>query len=569
VTAAIPHHTELERLLRGIDGRGYKAYKSLAPRYLFPSFVLRIDHVQGDPFADPTRVSVLVDPEVARLPADVVEPEGRRISVADRLNRDLAAELRCRSRRLGSGRSGEFSMLEPGQEVLRRTSATVRAGGGIEVRFRIGLPARGRTVLGTAAADLLCRELPAAVQTILPDGGRDDERLRRHVRVIDDTRALRQQLADRDLVAFVADGAILPRRSGVDDHPLPRDEAVPFQSPGSLRVMLETPHGGAVSGMGVPGGVTLFVGGGYHGKSTLLRAIERGIYDHVPGDGRERVVTRADAVKVRAEDGRSVNGTDIAGFIGRLPGGIDTRKFRTRNASGSTSQAAAIAEALELGSGCLLIDEDTSATNFLIRDARMQSLISDSDEPITPFLDRIAALRSRNVSVVLVVGGSGDYFDVADTVVAMREYRARDVTNQATAIAARLPAGRRESSESWSPPRPRAVEPEAIQTRRGHREVEVRAYSARRLVMGSQEVDLSGVEQLVEEAQTLAIGRALAWARGTCIDGRATIADAVACVVRAVERDGLDLIDPRLLGEYAEFRIFELAAVLNRLRSDA
>ena len=181
---------------------------------------------------------------------------------------------------------------------------------------------------------------------------------------------------------------LLPRRSGVDDRPLEGGGVVPFRSPESLRVVLQAPNAGSVPGMGVPVGVTLVVGGGFHGKSTLLRALEAGVYNHRPGDGRERVVSDPDTVKVRAEDGRAVAGVDISAFIDGLPLGQDTHHFTTPNASGSTSQAATIVEALESGAHALLVDEDTSATNFMLRDRRMQSLVPKDAEPITPFQPR-------------------------------------------------------------------------------------------------------------------------------------------------------------------------------------
>ncbi len=320
--------------------------------------------------------------------------------------------------------------------------------------------------------------------------------------------------------------------------------------------------------MGVPEGVTLLLGGGFHGKSTLLRAIERGIYDHIPGDGRERVVTVPWAVKVRAEDGRRVAGTDISNFIADLPGGEDTRHFFTENASGSTSQAAAIAEALEVGSRCLLLDEDTSATNFLMRDARVQALIAREHEPITPFIDRARELhREQGVSVVLVVGGSGDYFDVADTVVAMRAYEPFQVTEEARAVARALPTARRAEGRPWTPLRERVPLPASLDPRRGRREGEVKTLGAERVRFGEEEIDLSAVEQLVETAQTRAIARALAWGRGRFLDGRRPVRPALEALLHALGEEGLDAVDERIVGEYAEFRLFELAAALGRLRS--
>jgi predicted ABC-class ATPase len=395
-----------------------------------------------------------------------------------------------------------------------------------------------------------------------------EEPLRAHVETYEDAEALRGQLADRHLVAFVADGAGLPRRSGVDDRPLARERAVPFESPVSLRITLNAPHAGEVTGMGVPEGVTLLVGGGFHGKSTLLRALERGVYNHIPGDGRERVVTLGDAVKVRAEDGRQVTGTDISNFIGDLPGGEDTRRFHTENASGSTSQAAAIAEALEVGTRCLLLDEDTSATNFLIRDARVQALIAKEHEPITPFIDRARALhREHGVSVVLVIGGAGDYFDVADTVIALRGYQPHEVTEEAREIAQRLPSERRPEGVPWSAPAARVPEAGSVSARRGRREVHIKVFGEDRMAFGEEEMDLSAIEQLVERGQVAAIGRALVRAASREMgEGKAATGGGTGGRGRG-DAQGLDLLDERIVGDYAEFRAHEMAAVLNRLRT--
>lgn len=557
---------ELQQTLRDLDGKSYKAYKQIRGSYDFGDFELRIDHVQGDPFADASRVSALIPAESAKLPPEALASPIRRTAAADFLNRHFATALRDRATNQGSGQSGELSILEPGQEVLKRSSMTVFEDGAIEARFRVGLPARGRRILGDAAADLVGDRLAEAVGAALLGDERSDDELIKHAEVVEDARALRDALPEHGLIAFVADGASLPRRSGVDDRPLEGPEVVPFESPDSLRVTLETPNGGPVTGMGVREGVTLLVGGGFHGKSTLLRALQLGVYDHLPGDGRERVVSVPQAVKVRAEDGRSIRGTDISAFIDNLPNGADTSRFVTANASGSTSQAAAISEALQLGCDCLLIDEDTSATNFLIRDARVQRLIAADNEPITPFIDRVVPLKQSGVSMVIVVGGSGDFFDVADTVVAMKAYRPEEVTAESRTIMDALPTLRDSEGRSWSAPEKRVPAPSEIDPRRGRRDIQIKAYGPHRLGFGTEELDLSALEQLVEAAQTRAIARVLAWAREECIDGERPVDAALRCVMDAVKDDGLDRIDDRRLGEYAEFRIFEVAAVLNRLR---
>ena len=428
----------LRTILRRIDGRGYKAYKDIRGRYHFGDYELSIDHVQGDPFAAPSRVRVLLPASEARFPETAYANRSRRIALEDYLTRAFAAAIRAHvSGRRGSGKSGAVLIDEPYQEILERTSCFVDDGD-VEVRFRVGLPAAGRRVLGREAELILFDEIPRVARDSLRHENLDVDRLTRHIDANEDQAALREMLAAKGLVGFIADGAVLPRRSGVDDRSLAGQRGarvVPFASPGSMRVTVALPHAGSVSGMGIPGGITLIVGGGFHGKSTLLRALERGVYNHIPDDGRELVVTRGDAVKIRSEDGRSIAGVDIRPFINNLPFGTDTAFFTTANASGSTSQAANIIEALEMGCRLLLIDEDTSATNFMIRDERMQALVEKGKEPITPFLDKVRLLhRDLGVSTILVMGGSGDYFDTADRIVMMDAYRPIDVTDRVAAI---------------------------------------------------------------------------------------------------------------------------------------
>lgn len=557
----------LAGILTDLDGHGYRAYKQIAGDYDEGTFRLVIDHVQGDPFAEPSRLRVFLPPETSRLPAWATRNEARRTATADFLNRSFRDALRASASRQGSGNSGELTILSPRQEVLVRSSVSVGADGAVEARFRAGLPARGRTILGRAAATLIAGDVVSAVQRGLRFTSLDAEALRIHVETVEDARALRATLDAHDLVAFVADGARLPRRSGIDDRPLTDDGVVPFRAPEQLRITLRTPNAGDITGMGIRRGVTLIVGGGFHGKSTLLRAIERGVYDHVPGDGRERVVTNPHAVKVRAEDGRAVAGTDIGNFIGRIPGGGDTRFFVTANASGSTSQAAAIIEAMEVGATTLLLDEDTSATNFMIRDARMQALIADRHEPITPFIDRARQLADElAIAIIIVVGGSGDYFDVADHVIAMHDYEPADVTAQARQTAEEQPTRRRHEGGSWRTIRRRIPLPESLDPSRGRRAVDIKARTEERVTFGAAEVELGAVEQLVEPAQARAIASAIAAARGRAIDGRHTVQEAVREIMRQLAEEGLDAFQPFATGELAAFRDHELAAFLNRIR---
>lgn len=560
---------ELRAALSEIDGRGYGAYREIKGSWDLDGFTLEVEYVQGDPYARPTRLRAHLPPETTGFPERLLAGEARRTAIASFLARAFADVARERATSRGSGRSGTIEMEAPGQEVLPQTAVMVAEDGGVEARFRAGLPARGRRVLAGEATALLLEDVPACVGGTLVAGAHDADDLRAHAATNEDSRALRRALDDRGLVAFVGDGARLPRRTGVDDRPLEGRPVVPFESPEALRVSVDLPHAGAVTGMGIPRGVTLIVGGGYHGKSTLLDAVARGVYDHRPGDGRERVVTVPDAVKIRAEDGRSIAGVDISPFISDLPLGEGTGAFTTADASGSTSQAAAIAEGLEVGAGALLVDEDTAATNFMIRDRRMQALIPKEEEPITPFIDRVRQLHDeRGVSSILVLGGSGDYLDVADTVIALREYRPREVTDDALRVAREWPTGReREAAGGIDPRTDRIPEPGSVDPSRGKRDVRIRVRDLRRVEFGEESLDLTALAQLVARGQTRSVSRALYLARERFMGSGRTVRQVVDDVMSAIDEEGLDCLEPWPSGDLAGFRRHELAAALNRLRS--
>jgi predicted ABC-class ATPase len=452
----------------------------------------------------------------------------------------------------------------PSQVVLPRTSLVV-AEGYVEGRMAVGLPARGRSVDARAARTVLLEELPEVVRRALaPEGGVDVGSARLHVETVEDTDHLRRRLADLGLVAFVADGSVLPRESGASDRPL-KEGAVPFEGPEELRVSVELPNKGEVSGMGIPEGVTLVAGGGFHGKSTLLSALAWGVYDHPPGDGREYVVARSDAVKIRAEDGRSVAGVDISAMIGELPGGRSTQDFSTPNASGSTSQAANIAEALEVGTSLFLVDEDTSATNFMIRDERMRELIRK--EPISPFIDLVRPLhRSLGVSTVVVVGGVGNYLDVADRVILMEDYEPADATPRAHEVTSRFPPRTPVGDKDVRPPRGRRVRASSIDLRRGRRET-ARGRGLHTIELGRERVDLSYLEQLAEAGQTEALARIIGEfaAAGESRDVGEVVDDALS----SVSERGLDSLGNSKghPGELSLPRAQEVAAAINRVRS--
>jgi predicted ABC-class ATPase len=553
----------LRSILDRIDRKGYGAYKDLQGTHDLGTFSLSVDRVQRDPFAPPSliRVRTKENPFDQRL----FENPVRRVAFEDFLTRAVDAAIRnvVRGNR-GSGGSGRVEVQRPSQVVLPRTSMVVSTQH-VEARMAVGLPARGRTVDARAARTVLLDELPEVVCRALVPGGVSVDRARHHVETVEDADHLRRRLLDLGLVAFVADGSVLPRESGASDRPL-REGAVPFEGPEELRISVELPNRGEVEGMGIPEGVTLVAGGGFHGKSTLLSALAWGVYDHVAGDGRELVVTRSDAVKIRAEDGRSVAGVDISAMIGELPGGRDTEDFSTPNASGSTSQAANIAEALEMGTSLLLVDEDTSATNFMIRDERMRELVRK--EPISPFIDLVRPLhRTLGVSTVVVVGGVGDYLDVADRVLLMEDYEPSDVTPRAREVVREFPPRAPIGDGEMRPPRGRSVRASSIDLRRGRRET-ARGRGAHTIELGRERVELSYLEQLAEAGQTETIARLIG--EFAAAGQSRSVRDVVEEALGSIAEKGLDSLGSyrgRHPGELSFPRAQEVAASINRIRS--
>ena len=557
---------DLKQLLARIDHRSYPAYKDTRGKYQFPGYVLSIDHVQGDPFAAPSRVSVHVEGRQAALPRALYGTPHQRVALQDALTRRfgrLAAGASFQAR--GSGHSGLISVSRCGQEVLERTACKVDPGSGdVLLRLEVGFPANGRTINARELEKILFDLLPQCVAGSLYGKSWKEGELQKVADLAEDQQYIRDALPGLNLCAFVADGSVLPRASGVSQ--LPMKGAVPFQSPRELAVELDLPHRGKITGMGIKRGITLVVGGGYHGKSTLLKALELGVYNHIAGDGREYVITDQSAVKIRAEDGRSIRCTDISPFINDLPNGKDTVRFSTEDASGSTSQAANVVEAMEAGGGLLLIDEDTSATNFMVRDALMQRVIHREMEPITPFLDRVRELyEKRGISTILVAGSSGAYFHVADTVIQMDRYVPRDITALAKEEAKAFPLDRvsLKPIEQAKPDRRPRPTPELQEER-----VKLKSLGRDGVSLNRETIDLRYVEQLRDGEQSAALGYCMLYAQKNLMDGRRTMGQVVEELERLMDQRGMEA----LLGSRAGVpfltrpRKQEIFACFNRYR---
>ncbi|BFL48084.1 ABC-ATPase domain-containing protein [Lactonifactor longoviformis] len=559
--------TDLKTLLLAINHKSYPAYKDTRGSYQFPGYLLSIDHVQGDPFASPSKVSLVIEGRQAGFPAGLFDTSYKRTALCDYLTRIFAQKIdRYNFKAKGSGKSGLISVSRCGQEVLERTACTIHPRTGtLTVHLEVGFPANGRTINSSELIKILYDFLPDCVTSSFYYQKLNARQVAEVIYLAEDQEYIRSQLSSLGLTAFVANGSILPRESGVSSRPM--RQAIPFQSPKSLEVTLELPHRGTLSGMGLRKGITIIVGGGYHGKSTLLKALELGVYNHIKGDGREYVITDPTAVKIRAEDGRSIKKTDISLFVNDLPNGKDTVSFTTEDASGSTSQAANVIEAMEAGTSLFLIDEDTSATNFMIRDELMQRVVHRDQEPITPFLERVRHLyEAYGISSVIVAGSSGSFFHIADRVIQMDRYLPRDITELAKEEAKAFPAltlpGKLPAAPSF------LRTPGYSSSVKGNSRVKIKVMGKDGISMNKETIDLRYVEQLADSEQTAALGYMIKYAECNLLDGKKDLRTIVDLLEQLIRQKGLAAVTESsyLPSNLAMPRRQEIFACFNRYR---
>lgn len=573
---------ELRQQLRSINRKSYPAYKGLKGLYHFGNYILSIDHVQGDPFASPSHVSIQISHRDAGFPVEYYKDTLTGTTLCDYLTRQFEKQVSQYSfRAKGSGKSGLLTVSHCGQEILSRTACEITEKG-ITARFFVGFPANGRTINATELEKILFDFLPVCIQKSFFYSSLNAKELQNYIELAEDQEFIRQTLPAKNLCAFIADGSILPRESGISSRPM--KASVPFTSPDSLRISINLPHKGKITGMGIPKGITLIVGGGYHGKSTLLNALELGVYNHIPGDGREYVITDATAVKLRSEDGRFIKDVDISMFINDLPHKKDTRCFSTLDASGSTSQAAGIVESMEAGSHLFLLDEDTSATNFMVRDAFMQQVIQREKEPITPFLERAEDLyKKAGISTILVAGSSGAFFHIADTIIQMDNYVPKDITASVKKLCSQYPLPAVSVTDFQLPhshrimSRPAESSKRLIHNSRGNHSdsgaakperLKTRISGTDGFSLGRQEIDLRYTEQLIDAEQTAALGLLLKYAVEHLADGRRTLPEIVQFLWKNLSLHGLSFFteNQKISCGYATPRIQEIYACLNRYR---
>ena len=558
---------DLQKTLSSINGKSYGTYKNLTDKYKFNNYIFSIDHVQGDPFASPSKLKIIIDQKTSKFPLELFNTKYKKIALEDYLTRLFYSNInKFSSRVFGSGKSGLINISKCDQEILERTSIIVSSKE-IQVRFEVGFPARGRTVLSKELEKILFDFLPQIVDNTLIYNNLNKSSIKNRIELSQDQNYIRKFIKENNYVAFIANGSILPRESGISSKPL--KNGLKFYSPKSLEVEITLPFKGKIKGMAIKKGLTLFVGGGYHGKSTVLKALELGVYNHIEGDGREYVITDDTALKVRAEDGRFISNTDISLFINNLPNGKNTKKFSSDNASGSTSQAANIIEGIESNTKLFLIDEDTSATNFMIRDDIMQKLVSKEKEPITPFIEIVRSLYDKlGISTILVVGSSGDYFDIADTVIQMDSYEPKDVTSEAKALSKGIILERiNNSSINLSIDFNRKLKKGSIVS--GPKGVKIKSLGKDGLSINKDTIELRAVEQIVDSEQVNSLGYIIKFAEENIVNNSKTLINVVDETLEYISKNGLLSISPVKygMGTLAMPRKQEIIACFNRYRN--
>ncbi len=571
----------LIRTIRQLDRKPFGAVQRLRGTYRYPSFTLTFRHIQGSPGAHPASIAeIALGREACAFPDRFLDDPTARRGLEDFLIRRFHRGIEALSvPNRGADGSGSLHTVDLSQIIVARDTVEVTEGG-IVLRFMVSFPSRvggGGSFDADQAVAMVAEEIPTIARFTFAYGDYEAEAVRQleaTVSVLEDRAAIAAAMRRHGWIVFVPDGAILPRRSGVDPRPMASDEAVPFSSPETLRVSVEVPSG-SLTGMALPEGVTVITGGGFHGKSTLLQAITEGVYPHVPGDGRERVVTRADGVMLRSEEGRSVRRVDIHPFIRELPGGRETDRFSTDDASGSTSQAAAIVEAIEAGSRLLLLDEDSCATNLLVRDDLIARIIPSEREPIRPLYETVRSLwHTHGISTVLVAGGLGLFLRRADTVLLLEAYRCRDVTDR---VRETIGWDDGSGAESFALPVPRRLLPgnfdPSFTNRRLAKTVPVRIkplrQARRKLEYGMDLVDLSDVVQLIEAPQTLALGWMIhaMYRQLEVADTPLSLVNLLDALEALIDREGLAALKHPYPGTLSRPRRYELASAVNRMRS--
>ncbi len=557
---------EFYNMLMDIEGKPVSEYGRLAGDFDFSRYVLKVSHVPVEDVTQPALFLVRVPQVVAGFPPHLFNTPVRRTGLEDYLTRRIGEQIDALTQYDDKGLSRRHLLVAlPGQKILPRTSLFVTEEY-LEARICVMLPQHDGRIDGERMKDIFFNELASVVNSALIYCNINEAEINEFVDIMEDADQIRQILPTRGLVSFIGEGSILARL-GNTDYP-DYEEVRPLTVAEELLVEIDVPNVGTIKGLGVPGGLTLILGDAYSGRIQLMSAIAAGIYNHIPGDGREMTITVPDAVHIASEPGRSIQKVDISPFIRELVADGATEEYSVAEADPCSAQAAATVEALEIGARALLFDESNSSPAFLTRDSRLASLMPDAERRVSPLSTRVRQIVD-DLGVSVVIAGSSsvaEFIPVADTILRIDGYKVYDVTQEAKAMdLSQFQLDSDDVSLSALAEKNRWVVPSSIDASRGPHDQIIRAESIDLLQFGRSLVNLQDITQLADKYQTATIGLVLYCAKLRYLDEPRPIREVMDLVDRDLGTEGLESLSRDLRGDLARPRRYEIAAALNRL----
>lgn len=562
---------EFYNLLTELDGQPFSEYQQMEGDFDFSRYVIKCAKIDMEGGDHPV-FSIRVPQTIAEIPEYLFDSPVRRTAMEDLLLRCLAANIEGIANFDESGVARRHILsASPNQKIIPRNALQLTKEY-IEVRLQIVLPTQnmildGEEMLaidGEMAHQLFFEDLPEVISNSLLYCNTDADMADRFVNSMEDADRLRQHLGASGQVGFLGEGALVARVTGEDSPDYER--LTPVEIDEGLVEEVEVPHAGTIRGINIPSGLTLILGESNSGRVDIMDAISQGIYNHIPGDGRETVVTVADAVNIRSEVGRCVQNVDISAFASELPDGGNPAAYSTVSAGSFTSQAASTVEALEAGARVLLFDEHSSSSTFLSSDTRVSPLLGASSR-------NTLAARARQIvdelGISIVVAGSSlvaEFIPIADKILKVENFCISDITEEAKALEI-VPSSVANDTATLSSllSRSRWVMPSSIDPSVGREDLVICTDDQSYIQFGRSIVDLSEIRQIADVDQARAIGFVLYYAKLRYMDEGYPVREILDLVDRDLSNEGLNALASDLRGDFARPRRYEVAAALNRL----
>ncbi len=563
---------EFYNLLTELDGQPFAEYQQMVGDYDFARYVIKCGKIdfEADELISPV-FTVRVPQTISEIPDYQFDSPVRRTAMEDLLLRRLAANVEHIANFDHNGIARRSMLVpHPTQAILPR-NALLLTKEYIEVRIRIVLPVQtiamdGDAVVaidGEMAQQIFFENLPEVISNSLLYCNIETADADAFVNNMEDADQLRQHLGASGQISFVAEGALLTRIKSEDTPDYER--LIPLEVDDSLIDEVEVPHAGTVRGLGIPHGLTLILGESNGGRVDLTEAIAQGIYNHVPGDGRESVVTVADAVAIHSEAGRSIQQVDISAFATELLDGGNPASYSCKSAGSFSSQAASTVEALEAGARVLLYDEHSSSSTFLSSDTRVSPLLGKS---IRNSLASRARQMVDELGISIVVAGSSlvaEFIPIADKILRVENYRVSDITEEAKELDIVPSVADSSVNLSSMLSRSRWVMPSSIDPSIGREDIVIHADEEDFLQFGRSIVDLGALKQICDADQARAIGFVLYYSKLRYMDEGYPLREILDLVDRDLSNEGLNALSRDARGDLARPRRYEVAATLNRL----